>query len=619
MTRTRSYRSKTALLVATAVGMLLASSTAQAKVYQLRAASKQLTMPDGASILMWGFGLASETEVSIPGPMLEVPPGDTTLTIELTNELPVPVSIVIPSLPAPLTPVWDDGSSGARANLAQRAVSLTHVAASGGTATYQWTNVQPGTYLYQSGTHAAVQVQMGLYGAVKHDAAGGTAYPGVTYDAEVTLLYSAIDPALHAAVAAGTYGTPAYSSTVNYHPRYFLINGQPFSGQPPIAAGNVGDRVLLRVLNAGLQTIVPTINGDYLRLLAEDGQPHPFAAERYSMLLPAGKTRDAIWTPTAEGTTALFDRSLRLAGSAAGGGVIARLEVAAPQGGLVALDDAYTVDEDGAIDTVQDVLDGVLDNDTGTGTLNAVLVTDVSAGTLALQPDGSFTYAPAADFSGTDTFAYYASDGTTNSSLATVTIAVNPVNDAPVAVNDAYQASEGVPLLIGAPGVMTNDTDVDGDAPQAEIVLPPTGGSVTLSPSGALEYIATTGTTTDSFSYRTFDGAAYSNVATVSVAVVPAANLPPIAEEDFARTTRNVPVTINVVGNDHDPDGTIAPSTVLVVDTPTRGGTVSNAQDGSLVFTPKRNFKGTDTFTYLVADDQGLQSAPATVRVNVVR
>ena len=60
-------------------------------------------------------------------------------------------------------------------------------------------------------------------------------------------------------------------------------------------------------------------------------------------------------------------------------------------------------------------------------------------GTLVLNSDGSFTYTPNADFSGTDTFTYFANDGTANSNLAaTVTITVNPVNDLPTADDDAY-------------------------------------------------------------------------------------------------------------------------------------------------------------------------------------
>ena len=108
---------------------------------------------------------------------------------------------------------------------------------------------------------------------------------------------------------------------------------------------------------------------------------------------------------------------------------------------------------------------GVLANDTdpdpGT-TLSAQLVSTTSHGSLTLNPDGSFFYTPQANFVGTDAFTYTASDGETSSSTATVTITVNPVNDAPVAVGDLYGTAEDVPLVVNAPGVLVNDTDIDG-------------------------------------------------------------------------------------------------------------------------------------------------------------
>jgi len=302
---------------------------AAAEVYDLRAASTTLTMADGTVVPMWGFGPTTAATVSIPGPVLVVPPGDTTLTINLTNELPVPVSIVIPGIPAPLVPVWNDGTTGPRTNLQQRAVSFTHVAQPGETVVYQWTNVQPGTYLYQSGTHPAIQVPMGLYGAVKHDAVAGQTY-GVTYDRDLVLVHSEIDPTLNSAVAGGTYGTPAYSSTIGYRPRYSLINGQETT-TPAALQQNVNERLLLRVVNAGLRSLVPTLASGSMSLLAEDGQRAPFARPSYSMLLPAGKTRDAVLVLAEPGSTVLFDRR--------GGSLLAR--VSAVAAASVAVADAY--------------------------------------------------------------------------------------------------------------------------------------------------------------------------------------------------------------------------------------------------------------------------------------
>ena len=81
-------------------------------------------------------------------------------------------------------------------------------------------------------------------------------------------------------------------------------------------------------------------------------------------------------------------------------------------------------------------------------------------GTLTLNADGSFTYTPSANYNGADSFTYKANDGTADSNVATVTITVGAVNDAPVADDDAYDADEDTPLTVAAPGVLGNDSDV---------------------------------------------------------------------------------------------------------------------------------------------------------------
>ena len=101
------------------------------------------------------------------------------------------------------------------------------------------------------------------------------------------------------------------TSTLCYQPQYFLINGKPYQiGDPPLATLTAGQRTLLRFLNAGLQTHVPVINGVYMQMIAEDGNPYPWPGnprQQYSVLLPAAKTVDALITPAA-GTYPLYDR-----------------------------------------------------------------------------------------------------------------------------------------------------------------------------------------------------------------------------------------------------------------------------------------------------------------------
>src|SRR5437773_3542964 len=99
--------------------------------------------------------------------------------------------------------------------------------------------------------------------------------------------------------------------------------------------------------------------------------------------------------------------------------------------------------------------------DIGSPVLTAVVVTGPSHGALTLNANGSFTYTPAANFNGSDSFTYRANDGQADSNVATVALTINPVNDAPVAANDGFATDEDTALTVTAPGVLGNDTDVD--------------------------------------------------------------------------------------------------------------------------------------------------------------
>src|SRR5204863_216537 len=172
---------------------------------------------------------------------------------------------------------------------------------------------------------------------------------------------------------------------------------------------------------------------------------------------------------------------------------------------------------------------GVLGNDTDVdgNLLTAIVVAPPANGTVTLNADGSFTYAPNANFNGSDGFTYKANDGTTDSNTATVTIAVSAVNDAPVAVNDSYGTTEDTPLTIAAPGVLGNDTDVDGNPLTAAVVAQPAHGTLTVNANGSFTYTpALNFNGIDGFTYKANDGTADSNVATVTITVAPVNDAP---------------------------------------------------------------------------------------------
>lgn len=186
----------------------------------------------------------------------------------------------------------------------------------------------------------------------------------------------------------------------------------------------------------------------------------------------------------------------------------------------IAFDDGYSTNEDTPL--VKGA-PGVLTNDTDVDSpvLSAVLVADASHGHVMLQADGSFTYTPNANFNGLDKFTYKATDGSLDSNAAIVSITVNPINDAPVAVADSYTTNINAPLALSAPGVLANDTDVDSNTLTAVLVNSVSNGTLTLNANGSFTYTPTAGFSgTDAFTYKANDGVADSNVVTVSINVI---------------------------------------------------------------------------------------------------
>jgi VCBS repeat-containing protein len=185
----------------------------------------------------------------------------------------------------------------------------------------------------------------------------------------------------------------------------------------------------------------------------------------------------------------------------------------------VAVNDAYTTAEDTPLTVAAP---GVLANDTDAdgNPLSASVVTGPAHGTLTLNANGAFTYTPDANFNDTDSFIYRASDGTAQSNPATVTITVSASNDAPSATADAYSTGEDTALTVNAPGVLTNDSDPDGNQLSAVLGSGPSHGTLALNANGSFLYTPTADYDgSDSFTYRASDGTLTSNLATVTLTV----------------------------------------------------------------------------------------------------
>jgi hypothetical protein len=398
------------------------------QVVNLTAAPTSVTLPDGTTVPMWGYfcgtaaaggtatcgalNPASAATLTAPAtwsPVVITVPTGQGLTINLTNSLSflngnsAPTSLVIVgqmggglgtpggftaspdhSNAQPLTwPIAGDPPgapvTGVGTPPAQlpRVQSFSTEVLAGATTTLTWTALRPGTYLIESGTHPSIQGPMGLYGilVVTTAPAGatvGTAYPAVgtvpavTYNAEIPLLLSEIDPVQNNAVNTavntagfsetkvwsgqpGQCGNPTslvgtvntcYPPAVNYTPLYYLFNGVAFNKTNASAsllaaspAAAVTGNLLVRFVNAGLRMHVPSIVGSQtgaavapattppsgFSLIAEDGNVLPGVARVQSeVFLPAGKTYDVMINVPASGATALpvYDRQLSLSGNA---------------------------------------------------------------------------------------------------------------------------------------------------------------------------------------------------------------------------------------------------------------------------------------------------------------
>ena len=129
---------------------------------------------------------------------------------------------------------------------------------------------------------------------------------------------------------------------------------------------------------------------------------------------------------------------------------------------------------------------------------------------VALPTHGTLTgsganqiYTPATNYFGLDSFTFTVNDGSLTSTVATISITVTPVNDLPVAVNDAYSLFKNTTFNVPASGVLTNDMDADGDSLTALLAATTTHGTLTLNTNGGFTYTPSNNYVgPDSFTYR---------------------------------------------------------------------------------------------------------------------
>ncbi|MBO6575507.1 MAG: tandem-95 repeat protein [Rhodothermales bacterium] len=234
-------------------------------------------------------------------------------------------------------------------------------------------------------------------------------------------------------------------------------------------------------------------------------------------------------------------------------------------------------------------------------------------GTLGTVSGNTVQYTPGSGFTGTDSFTYKANDGTEDSNTATVSIVVGSTgggNNSPIANDDSYTVGEDAALSVPAPGVLTNDTDADGNSLTASLETSPDNGSVSLASNGSFAYVPDADFSgTDTFTYVANDGTINSNTGTVTITVT-AVNDAPVAQNQSVTTESNQAVTITLVATDAESD----PLTYTITATPLKGSI--NQSGNVVVYTPNNGESGGDSFAFKANDGQE-DSNNATVTITI--
>ncbi|MGU3807044.1 tandem-95 repeat protein [Vibrio diabolicus] len=223
--------------------------------------------------------------------------------------------------------------------------------------------------------------------------------------------------------------------------------------------------------------------------------------------------------------------------------------------------------------------------------------------------NGIATVSPTADWNGSETLTFTATDPSGESVSQTVNFTVSPVADI---VADKATVVEDTPTIIK---VLGNDTfEGDNKVVSLDTNNGPANGTVSVNPDGSVTYTPNDNYHgTDSFTYFVTSGGV-SESTTVNVDVTPV-NDAPVAKDDTAVTDEDTPVTIDVLPNDTDVDG--HELSIQSASVPSVQGTVEII-DGKLVFTPAENFNGDAEITYIVTDGELTDEAKVTVTVNPV-
>jgi hypothetical protein len=278
-----------------------------------------------------------------------------------------------------------------------------------------------------------------------------------------------------------------------------------------------------------------------------------------------------------------------------------------------AMNDAFNTDEDTALTTLNVLLNDSDGGDGGTKTVTVADATSANGRTVTNNNDGTFSYIPAANFNGTDSFSYTMSDdGGTAISTATVTINVLPIDDPPTGNADAATAAVSTATQVD---VLGNDGNVDDDTLSITGVSETSRGSTIVNNGTSVTFTDTIGAGSETFTYDMTDG--ITTITGILVTMTVIENAPPEAGPDSASTDEDNAVTTgNVLANDSDGGDGGALSITEFDATSANGGSVVDSGNGTFTYTPALNFTGDDTFTYTLSDTFSIVIGTVTITVN---
>lgn len=274
-------------------------------------------------------------------------------------------------------------------------------------------------------------------------------------------------------------------------------------------------------------------------------------------------------------------------------------------------DDLFYTQEDTAIEAIN-----VIANDTIIDEASVVEydVESANGGQISQTAPGIFSYAPAPNFHGVDTFTYTLQDTDGETSSATINITVTPVDDgAPSANDDAFNTLEDTALE--AINVIANDTIIDEASVVGYDAESVNGGQILHISPGIFTYTpALNFNGTDTFTYTLQDTDGETSSATINITVTPVTDGTPIAKSDELSTLEDTHINVfNVIANDLIFDDAI----IVAYDNESEnGGLISQRSPETFSYTPAPNYYGVDTFTYTLRDSDG-EVAHGTISITV--